>query len=369
VIRYVLADDLSGAADSAVHLRRAAGVRLTMSPAEPWGSESGRDVVEVHDTETRNLEPGAASDVVRAAVKGIEIGSGPPPLFKKIDSTLRGNVGEEVMAVAFSLGFSGVVVAPALPAQGRTVSEGRLLVGGRPVSSTEVARDPRKPVTRDVVGEILGMPVHNVTVDAVRSGGDFLAGVSRQVLVVDAIVQDDLGILARLLRHHPELLPAGSAGLAMALAARDRVAPNLLPEPSSAVVVVAGSANPVTREQVSRLRTAQCPGVMLLDIADQKEAEPAEMVRELGLRAQSWFASFPEHPALLALGGDTAVACCRALGEDSMWVMGEIVAGAPWGTLERSGSVLVTKAGGFGGPDVLVEMVERLMGTWAQAPC
>ena len=55
------------------------------------------------------------------------------PLFKKIDSTLRGAVGEEIRAAAAGRGT--IIIAPAVPTQGRTVSGGQVFVHGVPLGA------------------------------------------------------------------------------------------------------------------------------------------------------------------------------------------------------------------------------------------
>jgi uncharacterized protein YgbK (DUF1537 family) len=58
---------------------------------------------------------------------------------------------------------------------------------------------------------------------------------------------------------------------------------------------------------------------------------------------------------LLLCGGDIAVATCRALRADGIILGGEVQPGVPWGRLvggEHPNLPVVTKAGGFGRPDV-----------------
>jgi uncharacterized protein YgbK (DUF1537 family) len=59
--------------------------------------------------------------------------------------------------------------------------------------------------------------------------------------------------------------------------------------------------------------------------------------------------------ALILCGGDIAVATCRSLGADGILLGGEVEAGVPWGRLlggEHPNLPVITKAGGFGGPEV-----------------
>ena len=362
MIRFVIADDLSGAADSAVHFRGAGRVRLNLLQSSPW-TAGGAGLVQVCDSETRNLAPGVAGATIRSIAAGLADLTGPrPPLFKKVDSTLRGNAGVELLAVADELGYAAVVLAPALPSQGRTVEGGRLLVHGTPVSSTAAGADPLRPVTKDLVPDILGFPVQSIPLPQVRRRGGFLAEPTERLVVVDSRDDSDLDAVAEALSNRPELLPAGSAGLARAIASRQPPPPSVEPPRAASIVVLVGSGNPVARTQLDRLREARLDGVHVFGVDESLAHDPSGMVQELAARAAGSLARLAPPVALVATGGDTALALCRALAEDAIWVCGEVLPGIAWGTLDRSGTTLVTKAGGFGGPDAVRDTALRLLG-------
>lgn len=67
--------------------------------------------------------------------------------------------------------------------------------------------------------------------------------------------------------------------------------------------------------------------------------------------------------SLVLTGGDTAAMVLRALGAESIEVLGEVVAGVPWGRVSgglADGRFVVTKSGGFGDEMALVEAVKFL---------
>jgi len=66
--------------------------------------------------------------------------------------------------------------------------------------------------------------------------------------------------------------------------------------------------------------------------------------------------------ALVMTGGSTAVRVALRLGASGIRLEGEVEAGVPWGTLIGPNPYrVVTKAGGFGGPDTLVGVVRSLV--------
>ena len=185
------------------------------------------------DLDTRALPEEAACAKVEHAFSGRRAREA-DILFKKIDSTLRGHVAAELRAARAALGPDRpILVAPAFPAQGRTVKDGRVYVNGTPLRGGNLAR-----VLRD----------GNVTLCDAESDAD-LRAIARSGLALE-----------------PRPLFVGSAGLARALAAalprRSKTRRARLPRGEIAVVV--GSASPVSARQAKRLApVAKREGVAL----------------------------------------------------------------------------------------------------------
>src|SRR6266404_9236036 len=139
----IIADDLTGAADCGI-VFAVAGLptfvsfgHLRTNVLDGWDETR---VVAV-DTDSRGLAVGAAVErVLGAAREACRTGS--RVLYKKIDSTLRGNVGAEIeathRAVVEARGRALVILSPAFPSTGRTVRDGRVLVNGIPLDQTEL---------------------------------------------------------------------------------------------------------------------------------------------------------------------------------------------------------------------------------------
>ncbi len=347
VTRFVIADDLSGAADAGVRFGGRGPVSVGFAPGSPWAEDAGAAGLQVWDTETRGALPAAAARAVEAACAALVALAGPrPAVFKKVDSTLRGPVGAELEAARAGLGRQRVLLAPALPEQGRTVVGGVLHVDG---------------VAGARAGAGLGPGVVEVGLAEVRSGADFLAGAGARLIVVDAAGERDLDLVARTLAGHPEVLAAGSAGLAGALA---RLAPDrglARPVPRSPwVVVTVGSTHPRAVEQLRLLRAAGPAGVVIVDEPAGRAPSPEARLADLGRRTAATLAGLPASSAVVASGGATALAVCRALGAVGLRPMGEVLPGLPWSHIGGGERVLVTKAGGFGAPEALLDAVRRL---------
>src|SRR4051812_45218340 len=147
----IIADDLTGAADTAAQFARAG-----------WNTElqlrsmaSAAEAIAV-TTDSRALAPADASAAAASAVSNLQQ-MGITQLYKKIDSTLRGQVRAEVHGTM--TGWSPrarAVVCPAFPAAGRLVLGGHLHVNGVRVSETAIADDPVTPVTESHIPTLLG---------------------------------------------------------------------------------------------------------------------------------------------------------------------------------------------------------------------
>src|SRR5215212_7213695 len=113
---WVVADDLTGAADSGVAFAEAGGpVRLLLTPVTSPGRAPG--AVTVVDMATRQLSELDARERTRALADRL---GRDDVVFKKVDSILRGHIAAEVAELRDRLSDRLVVVAPAFPAAGRT---------------------------------------------------------------------------------------------------------------------------------------------------------------------------------------------------------------------------------------------------------
>ena len=399
----IIADDLTGAADTGVQLARAGyrtAVAFRGSPMPPAGD---LDAVAL-DTDSRAMPAGfAAKRVLEAghAVRHARI------VYKKLDSTLRGPIAAELAAALEATGRHRVVVAPAFPSAGRTTVDGVQLVRGVPVHETEAKYDPRTPVREGHVPTLLAESFPSVRTLGVEDLAD--PTVVRRALdearcvVADAARDEDLEALVRAVPDPHEVLWAGSAGLALALGnvypgphAGTTPSP---PTPSRGVLVVVGSLSGVARGQLRTLAEEYgCAAVAVAADRSGANQEVLGIVRAALARGACAVVHSERNPSgdagsvvealaevvirlseeslfdvLVLTGGETAVGVARWLGAVGIRLEGEVEPGVPTGTLiGPSPYRVVTKAGAFGEPGTLVEIVETLLrsgkdlGSWTR---
>jgi uncharacterized protein YgbK (DUF1537 family) len=408
----VIADDLTGAADTGIQFQPVfAPVYLVSRRFRPVEAlPAAARALSIY-TASRALPPAEARRVVSAACGRIA-GLAPRRIYKKIDSTLRGNVGAELEAVMEALNRTMSFIAPALIEQGRTTLDGVHRIHGTPVADTEMRHDPVTPVRESRLADWLGrqtrFPVAHIDLAMLNLGPAAVSGVIDRArgqgvrhFTFDAAEREHLELIAHLaLQRHPEALLCGSAGLAQsmarALGARAASAPpecRQVDGPLSGHWLFAcGSASERLRQQVGVLAERTDVTVVTFEPAWLTAGSPAAGRAEAIHRAAARLAAadvvvrlpppsedarttdpgrlaagFAEaigaviaatRPAGLFLsGGDTALAVLERLGAHAIRLEREVGCGLVLGTLiggAAEGLPLVTKAGAFGPADVLL---------------
>ena len=270
----VIADDLTGAADTGVQfvIRGLNTCLISPDSARPidFSRYLKRDVLVVN-THSRSLNARQAADRITLLLKDYRRDLF-PLVYKKIDSTLRGNMGSEIDAVMENTGFSVGFVAPSFPEQKRSLVGGIMMVDGKPLSLTEAAQDAVSPIHESHVHKLLEAQsrrdIARIDLTYVASTAEKLhAEVMRECLsgkgkliIFDAVTREDLQNIAEVsFRMSQQPLLIGSAGLAQEIAGELSTAvvghQPFSPENTETVriLMVSGSASGVTHGQIRRL--------------------------------------------------------------------------------------------------------------------
>ncbi|GCB05806.1 4-hydroxythreonine-4-phosphate dehydrogenase PdxA [Ralstonia sp. SET104] len=408
----ILADDLSGAADCAVAGVRA-GLRSAVMLRADMGQPISADVLAL-DTDTRRANVADAAAAQVAAWRSLARPA--TRLYKKIDSTLRGNVAAEVAALVPLAGVA--IVAPAFPAAGRTTLRGCQRLHGVAVEDTEVWRNEGIAGRGDLLDMLVrqGLQTSVLTLGDIRAGTTALAGhlAALQADGVHAVVCDaetdaDLAYIADASAQLAHAFWVGSAGLAPALiralglgGANAAAEGDVVSSITGPVLTVVGSMSSVSHTQARELKAGAGAGLLALELPvealDTPQADITQTVIDAlcegrdvlvtlsqttrgnsadGLRfcrrlATLLAPALPHAGGLIATGGETARAVLSAAGIDALQLTDEIEPGMPLlhARLTGVGRVLpiVTKAGGFGAPGSLHTAWRRLIETAVGTP-
>lgn len=301
-----VADDLTGSADTGSPFAERGYTSCIWLHGRAPSVECD---VPVFETTSRHCTPEEAYRRVRAVIERYRRPG--DRVFKKLDSTWKGNLGAELRALHDATGAE-VMLAPAHPRMGRTLRNGQLYVHG----------------------EATGL--HLATL--LREQGLVNTPWLRMFDSLDEVPEGEVY--------------AGSGGLAQRLAAllpyRAAELPHDEPGP---VTVIVGSDNEATRRQRDRLLASGWQG-QIVDIRHEALDAPSfvDACRRL-------------HGAVVICGGDTACAVAEHLGASGIRLRGEQIPGLPWGWWiggRLDGGRLATKSGGFGGIETMVEAVRLL---------
>ena len=351
----ILADDLTGAGDTGVQMARYGLTAMVLLDCGNWPGTPA-DVVVV-DTDSRSLSAKEAYGRVSEAC-GLLLRENFRILYKKVDSTMRGNIGAELDAVCRHVRPDFIVLAPSFPDAGRVVRSGRMYVHGVPLHETDAGRDPKHPVSRSYLPDLLraqtDQPAAVVTAEELRGDDAALMEKMRRCreehiscLVFDAETDADLRrIVAVVGRSGFRVVWAGSAGLARALAESwSRTARRDKPSfqgPAGTVCITVGSVNVRSRRQLDAV--LRLPGVTGIEMRSDLVLEEASRRRELdrlGRLAAEAMRSPPRALVLYSSGnpedvdkarragaglgmdaGEVSNAVSRALGEFAAGVIG-----------------------------------------------
>jgi uncharacterized protein YgbK (DUF1537 family) len=393
----IVADDLTGANTAGVLLTKA-GLRILTIVEDTAISELSADEYDgvVLNAMSRGMDAGCARLTLERDTKEL-FSRGGEFFCKRIDSTIRGNLGAEVEGMLSALGRNYVAVCvPSYPASGKITIGGYLLFNAVPIARTVAGKDPLKPVRNsylpDVFAEQTELPCAVIPLAAVSQGTEAVIEALQKavkqgarIVVIDSANEGDIEIIAQAVVESGVKAVAVDPGpFTQALFSR-YISPQKSAKKAGRILVVAGSISELTRTQLDYL-TKQCSARLIsvdvrhfLDIACDPEiektlgcaavvasrdhavfgfrvAETPEMVVDLELEAQARGLSVDDLSRRIArnlanlarktiessgvaikgaylTGGDLTVAFCKALGASAIELEEEIMPHISYGCL------------------------------------
>lgn len=207
----IIADDFTGANDTGIQMRKR-GIEVDVLLSPTFHSSSI-----VIDTESRNLSKDNAYLKVKDMTSKICSSSDFDIIYKKVDSTLRGNIAQEIQAVADVYRPDIIVFAPAFPKLNRVTKSGKQYLNGQPLMQTELTKDPLSPIITDDLSEILQQAFKEpIKYHPIVELEDNTFTLSNNYLhIVDIISDKHISQLSSILLNlNKKILYVGSAGLA-----------------------------------------------------------------------------------------------------------------------------------------------------------
>ncbi|MFY4776572.1 four-carbon acid sugar kinase family protein [Metabacillus sp. RGM 3146] len=202
----IIADDLTGANATGVGLAKQGFSTATIVQNTSFHLSEKYNAICI-DTDSRYARKDIAENRVKEALHHLKQW-GADVFCKRIDSTIRGNIGFELDTVLNGLGEDSIgIVVPSFPASGRVTVGGYLLVEGIAVQETDAARDPITPIEKSFVPALIEKqsqyPVASISLDIVLSGKEaILRSVKNKIaegsriIVIDAVNDEHIEVIA-----------------------------------------------------------------------------------------------------------------------------------------------------------------------------
>ena len=358
----IVADDLTGACNVASCFAPFVGmVRVCVTTDNVLINQSNLMVI---NTQSRLMSPEKSRIVIQEIGKVL---GEKQVIFKKIDSAMRGHVGSEIEGLIEAVGSCRVIVAPALPAIGRTTSLGVQYDNGIPIDKTEYAKDPASPIRSACIRELLGKT----------------AAICR---IADASVDGDLREIVEKGIDGTKVVFVGSLGLAAALTSQLETESWKKPQAPTArhPMIVCGSAYSRSRSQIeyaasqcdlidwpqdmteNRIRSISMDRPVVVRLAGNSTCNASLGVAELLSRFTDAVMSLIRRfnpDGLGVIGGETAFDLLRKLNANNLNIYGHISEVIAYGLIAdgmMGGRPFTAKGGSVGHDDAVIRMLDYL---------
>ncbi len=270
----IVADDLTGANDTALQFKLNGADTNILLDTEVINNNSDLSQAWAISTESRNVSLQDAFEKVKEATQLLVDKINPDFFYKKIDSTVRGNIAVEVLSMLEVLGWDSAVIMPAFPQEGRITVGGYHLLRGIPIERTEMARDPHSPITeshlptllKSQLGGNLENLVGEIDLKTIMDGAgpilmrlNELVEQGKKLIIADSVFTTDLEqIVLAMQKSNSKILPVGTAAAAKILSNQwfpqyqeEEILPVKLPKLPK--LIVSGSATNITANQIDKL--------------------------------------------------------------------------------------------------------------------
>ena len=393
-MKYIIADDLTGANDTGVQFaKKGYSTMVSILEDELLDIVIPKDLdVFVIDTETRELKSKAAREKLRRILVKLNINK-TDLVYKKVDSTLRGNIGNEIEEIMNILEKDICIFSPSYPSHQRITVGGYLIVQQKPLGLSEYSSNNLDQGENSFIPLLLkkqtSFSIGQIDLKDVLKGREAI--ISRikdlyqkgnKIIVIDSTDEEHLkDIFVSGLKFDGSVLLSGSAGLANHFHSKNDKNEKLkvkIENNKCPVILIAGSRNTVMEDQIKYLKnrvnftelkinleeifsnkerilddyTSKCiksiKGKRDLVIRTNAISNERELVnkklmleynisfRELEIKIKTFLGELTSRIVkncnarnLILTGGDVALGVCKELGISNLTILDEMLPGIP----------------------------------------
>ena len=390
---YVIADDLTGANDTGVQFTKKGYNTIVSILGKSVAQNIPEDLdVFVVDTETRELESKSARKILRNILKKLNINKS-DMIYKKVDSTLRGNIGHEIEEIMNILKKDVCIFSPSFPSHQRITVGGYLVVqqkllGLSEYSSNNLDRGENSFIplllekqTKFSIGQIDLKEVCRGQETILKKINEMYQK-GNKIIIIDSTNEEHLkNIFDSCLKFDGSVLFSGSAGLAKHFLSIDNKNEELkikIENNKGPVIVVAGSRHSVMEDQIKYFKNRENFTELIIDleqifsnkekilndyanicikaikdncdvvihthaIYNEKKLINKKLMlkynidfRELEIKIKTFLGELTSRIVknsyarnLILTGGDIALGACRELGIFNLTILNELLPGIP----------------------------------------
>ena len=260
----------------------------------------------VYPTNSRQANPETAYNLVYNATKffmndNIKVYS------KRIDSTLRGNLGSETDAMLDALDNNAMaMVVPCFPQAERVIIGGYVLVKGIPLHKTEAALDPLASINTPLPSLLFRKQskydIGSIMIDDMMYGVDYIADKiklyqkeGKRIIIFDSLSQEDMDIVADAVIKSGVNFITVDPGIFTATVVSKLVPSTKAHKELNRVLAVIGTTNAVARGQLEEFLQTQPKTLNIyaeteefLRSPERREDEIARIVNEVLYKCQDY---------------------------------------------------------------------------------
>lgn len=268
----VIADDLTGATTVGVLLARSHITTAAYFSSTEIVDAAAQEAI-ILSSNSRHMKPAVAQRAVAEAIESLKA-EGVTYFSKRIDTTLRGGIGYEIDELLAHLPEATVgIMVPAMPQSNRILVGGYSIIDGTALQKTDVAKDVLTPIkethvptmmnkqTQHRIGQ-LGLSSLLAGKEAVKAALSHQKSLGAKIIICDAISLDEIELIAECVHEMNFPVLAIDPGpftqkLAIQRGFGSEVESGIETTQeeniNGKVIVVAGSATAVTKQQINFL--------------------------------------------------------------------------------------------------------------------
>ena len=274
----VIADDLTGS-NATCSLFKKIGLRAASILKLQGDINYDVDVIS-YSTASRGLDKEEAYKKVSEAIKILK--SKDVLVYnKRIDSTLRGNIGTEINAMLDNLEDDRIaVVVPAYPDSGRIVVNKTMLVNGVLLENSDAGKDPKTPIKTSCVESLVQKDIkYSSTYFTLSDIAQPIEKIAKKiqkaiensrVLIFDAVNNEDIIKISKAVIHSNINIITVDPGPFTLYYSRELQKKNHL---EKKILMVIGSVTPTTKKQIEYILQEEDIFLVKMKIEDFFEKE------------------------------------------------------------------------------------------------